>query len=90
MTTGTSEPGDYPDRDLPEGDVAVGEGTYTDQETPQEKRGEEADVRGPGDRGEYTDSDHVAEHRSTPSQGGYTSKDDNRTSTDEAEENRHG
>ena len=75
MTSSTSGPGDYPDRDLPEGDVEVGEGTYTDQETPQEKRGEEPDLRGPGDRGEYTDADHVEEHRPPPTQGGYTSKD---------------
>ena len=92
MTSTPSDPttGDYPDRDLPEGDVEVGEGTYTDQETPEEKRGEEPDLRGPGDRGEYTDSDHVAEHRPTPARQGYTSKDDDSSSNDEVEEHPHG
>ena len=90
MTSTPSDPtaGDYPDSDL--GDVEAGEGTYTDQETPEEKRGEVPDVRGPGDRGEYTDSAHVAERRPSPPQGGYTQKDENRPGTDEAEENRHG
>ena len=77
--------GDYPDRD-----VDAGEGTYTDQETPEEKRGTEPDLRGPGDRGEYTDSAHVAERRPTPQQGGYTSKDDSSSGTDEVEEHPHG
>jgi hypothetical protein len=90
MTSTPNDPttGDYPDSDL--GDVEAGEGGYTDQETPEEKRGEDLDLRGPGDRGEYTDSDHVAEHRPTPPQGGYTSRDNDRSGTDEAEENRHG
>ena len=91
MTSTPSDPsaGDYPDRDLPEGAVEAGEGTYADQETPEEKRGEKPDPRGPGDRGEYTDSDHVAEHRPTPPRGGYTTKDDS-SGNDQAEENRHG
>jgi hypothetical protein len=90
MTSTPNDPttGDYPDSDL--GDVEVGEGTYTDQETPEEKRGEEPDLRGPGDRGEYTDSEHVAERRPSPPQGGYTSKDNDSTSNDEVEEHRHG
>ncbi len=92
MTSTPNDPttGDYPDRDLPEGDVETGEGTYTDQETPQEQRGEEPDLRGPGDRGEYTDSAHVAERRPSPPEGGYTRKDEDSSGTDEAEENRHG
>jgi hypothetical protein len=91
MTSTPSDPtaGDYPDRDLPVGDVEAGEGTYTDQETPEEKRGEQPDLRGPGDRGEYTDSDQVTEHRPTPARGGYTSKDDS-SSNDEVEEHPHG
>ncbi len=90
MTSTPSDPsaGDYPDSDR--GDVEAGEGTYTDQETPEEKRGEEPDLRGPGDRREYTDSDHVDEHRPAPAQGGYTSKDNDRTGTTEAEEHPHG
>ena len=90
MTSTPNDPttGDYPDSDL--GDVEVGEGTYTDQETPEEKRGEEPDLRGPGDRGEYTDSEHVAERRPSPPQGGYTSKDNDSTSNDDPEEHRHG
>ena len=90
MTSTPSDPttGDYPDSDR--GDVEAGEGTYTNQETPQEKRGEEPDLRGPGDRGEYVDSDHVAENRPQPAQGGYTSTDTDRSGTDEAGENRHG
>lgn len=93
MTSTPSDPtsGDYPDKDLPEGDVETGEGSYTDQETPAEKRGEEPDLRGPDDRGEYTDSDVVPQHRPSPPHGGYTSKDTNKTSsTDEVEENPHG
>ena len=82
--------GDYPDKDVPGGDLEVGEGTFTDQETPQEKRGESPDLRGPGDRGEYTDSDHIEEHRPAPAQGGYTSKDTDRSSNDQAEEHPHG
>jgi hypothetical protein len=83
--------GDYPDSDL--GDVEAGEGTYTDQETPEEKRGEEPDLRGPEDRGEYTDSDVVPQHRPTPPRGGYTSTDTGThtsTSNDEVEEHPHG
>jgi hypothetical protein len=89
MTSTPNDPttGDYPDSDL--GDVEAGEGSYADQETPEEKRGEKPDLRGPGDRGEYTDSAHVAERRPSPPQGGYTRKDDS-SGTDEAEENRHG
>ncbi len=92
MTSTPHDPatGDYPDRDLPEGGVETGEGSYTDQETPQEKRGEEPDLRGPGDRGEYTDSDHVEEHRAQPAPGGYTSRDNDRSSNDEVEEHPHG
>ena len=90
MTSTPSDPsaGDYPDSDR--GDVEAGEGTYTNQETPEEKRGEEPDLRGPGDRGEYTDSAYVAERRPTPQQGGYTSKDDSSSGTDEVEEHPHG
>jgi hypothetical protein len=88
--TSTPGTGDYPDRDLPEGDVEAGEGSYADQETPEEKRGEKPDPRGPGDRGEYTDSAGVAQPRPDPPQGGYTRKDENSSGTDEAEENRHG
>ena len=82
--------GDYPDSDL--GDVEAGEGTYTDQETSAEKRGEDRDVRGPDDRGEYTDSAHVNEHRPEPATGGYTRTDrtNDRPDFDEAGENRHG
>jgi len=82
--------GDYPDRDLSEGDVEPVEGAYTDQETPPEQRGEEPDLRGPDDYGEYTDSDVVAERRPPPPEGGYTSKDNDSSGTDQAEENRHG
>ena len=97
-TTAGDNGADYADKDLPGGDVDPGEGTYTDQETPQEERGEEPDPRGPGDRGGFTDSDHVAEHRARPAAGGYTSKDTSKgtskdTGTDpsnEVEENPHG
>ena len=90
MTSSPNDPttGDYPDSDL--GDVEAGEGTYTDQETPEEKRGEDPDLRGPGDRGEYTDSAHVNENRPEPATGGYTSKDESRSGTDDAEEHPHG
>jgi hypothetical protein len=90
MSSTPSDPatGDYPDSDR--GDVEAGEGTYTDQETPEEKRGEEPDLRGPGDRGEYTDSDHVDEHRPQRPRGGYTSKDTSSTGNDEVEEHPHG
>ena len=98
MTSAPGDPtaGDYPDSEG--GDVEAGEGTYTDQETPTEKRGEEPDQRGPRDRGEFTDSDHVADRRATPAAGGYTSKDTVKdTSTpgtdrvnDQAEEHPHG
>ena len=81
--------GDYPDKDLPEGDVEPGEGSYVDEESPEEKRGEKPDVRGPQDHGEYTDSDEHDPHRPTPPQGGYTSKDIG-TSSNDAEENPHG
>jgi hypothetical protein len=87
---GGPDSGDYPDRDLPEGDVEPGEGSYTDEETPEEKRGEKPDLRGPDDIGEYTDADEVPEHRPPPPQGGYTQKDDGTSGTDHAEENRHG
>jgi hypothetical protein len=92
VTSTPSDPttGDYPDKDLPEGDVESGEGSYTDQETPEEKRGEEPDLRGPDDRGEYTDSDPVPGHRPDAPQGGYTSKDNDRRGTDEVEEHPHG
>ena len=86
---GGPDSGDYPDRDLPEGDVEAGEGSYVDEETPEEKRGEKPDLRGPHDHGEYTDSDATG-HRPTPPQGGYTHKDNGRSGTDQAEENRHG
>ena len=77
MTSTPSGPdeGDYPDRDLPEGDVEAGEGSYTDQETPAEKRGEEPDVRGPHDHGQYTDSDDAEQHRPAHARRGYTSTD---------------
>ena len=97
MTSTPSDPtaGDYPDSDL--GDVEVGEGTYTDQETPEEKDGEVPDLRGPADRGEYTDSDVETQHRPDPPQaGGYTSKDTGtsreheNSGNHEAEENPHG
>ncbi len=90
MTSTPSDPtaGDYPDSDL--GDVEAGEGTYADQETPEEKRGEKPDLRGPGDRGEYTDSAHVAERRPSPQQGGYTRKDESNSGTDDVEEHPHG
>ncbi len=90
MTSTPNDPttGDYPDSDR--GDVETGEGTYTNQETPEEKRGTEPDLRGPGDRGEYTDADHVAEHRQGRPGGGYTSTDHSSSGTDEKEEHPHG
>jgi hypothetical protein len=95
MTSTPDGPGDYPDRDLPEGDVEVPEGSYTDQETVAEKRGEEPDVRGPDDRGEYTDRDETDPHRPGPAQRGYTSTDTdqdkgNPTTGDGREEHPHG
>jgi hypothetical protein len=87
--------GDYPDRDVPEGDVEVPEGSYTDQETEAEKRGEEPDVRGPHDHGQYTDRDDTVAHRPPPVERGYTSTDTghdqgNPTTGDEREEHPHG
>ncbi len=95
MTSTPSEPGDYADRDLPEGDVEVPEGSYTDQETVAEKRGEVPDVRGPDDRGEYTDRDETDPHRPGPAQRGYTSTDtdhdtDQHTTRDAGEGHTHG
>jgi hypothetical protein len=86
--------GDYPDRDLPGGDVDAGEGEYTDQETPGEARGDEPDLRGPDDDGAYTDRDVVGGHRVEPAQGSYTQKDTTSATssapTDDAGENEHG
>lgn len=87
--------GDYPDRDMPAGDVEpTPEGSYTDQETPREARGEDPDLRGPEDDGEYTDRDVVQEHRAPPAPGGgYTSKDSGTSGdapTNDAGEHGHG
>jgi hypothetical protein len=95
VTSTPSQPGDYPDRDLPEGDVEVPEGSFTDQETVAEKRGEDIDVRGPDDRGEYTDRDEADAHRAGPAQGGYTSTDTGHSTQhdhtrDAGEEHPHG
>ena len=93
MSTHRGEGGaDYADRDLPEGNVDPGQGTYTNQETPVEARGEEPDLRGPGDTGQYTDTDTdadsdsdtdvVSARRAEPAQGGYTNSQTPNDTTD--------
>ena len=87
MSTPPKDDGDYVDHDLGGGDVDTGQGSYTDQQTAPEARSEEPHRQGQGDDGEYTDSDHVAEHRPNPPRGGYTSTD---TSTNDVKEHPHG
>ena len=83
-STGDGERGaDYADKDLPGGAVDPGPGAYTNQQTPGEARGEDPDLRGHDDAGEYTDSDHVNEGRPAPVQGGYTSTDETTATADD-------